>query len=435
MDPLTIGLMVAGGAQALSTIAQLYNAEKERGATKGRLEEIKRLFDQIKPPDYDVSVIDPPELIMQSIPPTAFDMSNITPEAYQLAGKYIPQVAQYIAEQNPQLVQMSAAGQYGRDAQIQALKDIRARTGELSDAEAQDASARAMRDAQIGAQSRQQAILQDANRRGQLGSGAMLAAQLQGASDQMERGANLSSQAYLEALRNKLGAIRTEGEMGRQLGNDEFSQAAINADIINKFNQRAAQGMNQYGQYAAGVMNEGQMANLRNAQDVMNRNVTTGNQFALENRNRQDRLLAANRAEQVGERSFINQAAQQNFANKMSSQSQRNQILGNAFANQMDLASARAGQGYKGIAYGQQAAQDRNQAIQGLGKGIGDIAMAGGYLAGRSSLDTTNTQQPGQGISRDYGQSNYTPNMSSLQPTSQDDFDTWYRKKYGSAGN
>lgn len=390
--PLIIAAAIAGGAQVLSSIAQLYNAEKERGATKERLAQIKRLFDEIKPPEYDVEVIDPPQLIEQSIPPTAFDMSNVSPEAYQIAGKYIPEVAQYIAEQNPQLVQMSAAGQFGRDAQIQALKDIRARTGELSDVEAQDASARAMRDAQINAQSRQQAILQDANRRGQLGSGAMLAAQLQGASDQMERGANLSSQAYLEALRNKLGAIRSEGEMGRQLGNDEFSQAAINADIINKFNQRAAQNMNQYGQYAAGVMNEGQMANLKNAQDIMNRNVGTANDMAIYNRNRQDKLLSQNRAEQVGERSFVNQTAQQNFANRLASQDQTNKYRQGMFNNAMDLANARAGLGYKGIGYGQQMAQDRNQAIQGFGQGIANTAMTAGYLMDKDNTGQTTTK-------------------------------------------
>lgn len=414
--PLIIAAGVAGGAQVLSTIAQLYNAEKQRGADKGRLEEIKRLFDEIKPPDYDVSIIDPPEFIMQSIPPTAFDMSNITPEAYKLAGKYVPEVAQYIAEQNPQLVQMSAAGQYGRDAQIQALKDIRARTGELSDVEAQDASARAMRDAQIGAQSRQQAILQDANRRGQLGSGAMLAAQLQGASDQMERGANLSSQAYLEALRNKLGAIRTEGEMGRQLGNDEFSQAAINADIINKFNQRAAQGMNQYGQYASGVTNDAQLRNIGAAQDILNKNVTTGNQFALNNRDRLDRILSQNRNEAVGEINRLNSLAQQNYANKITGQNQINQIKGNIFANQMDLASARAGQGYKGIAYGQQAAQDRNQAIQGFGQGISNTAMTAGYLMDRDSK--------GQKITPETTQTSY--DLYDTVPYGQD----WRNKKY-----
>lgn len=381
--PLVIAAAIAGGAQVLSSIAQYYQSAEARKASKAQLDEIKRLFDSIKPPDYDATVYDPPELIMQTIPETAFDMSNVNPEAYAVAAKYIPEVASYIAEQNPQLVQMSAAGQMGRDAQIQALKDIRARTGELSDAEAQDASGRAMRDAQINAQSRQESVLQDANRRGQLGSGAMLAAQLQGGSDQMERGANLSSQAYLEALRNKVGAIRTEGEMGRQLGNDEFSQSAVNADIINKFNQRAATGANTFNQYAADTVNRGQLFNVQNAQDVLNKNVGTANDMSIYNRNRQDKNLATNRAESVGERSYINQAGQQNFQNKLTNQNVANTIKRNSFQDQLDIAGGKSGIGYKNIGMNNEFTRDQNQAIQGLGKGIGDTAMTAGYLANK----------------------------------------------------
>lgn len=391
--PLVIAAAVAGGAQVLSSIAQYYQSAEARKASKAELEEIKRLFDSIKPPEYDATVYDPPQLIMQTIPETAFDMSNVNPEAYRVAAKYIPEVASYIAEQNPQLVKMSAAGQLGRDAQIQALKDIRARTGELSDAEAQDASGRAMRDAQINAQSRQESVLQDANRRGQLGSGAMLAAQLQGGSDQMERGANLSSQAYLEALRNKVGAIRTEGEMGRQLGNDEFSQSAINADIINKFNQRAATGANTFNQYAADTMNRGQLFNVQNAQDVLNKNVGTANDMSIYNRNRQDKNLATNRAESVGERSYINQAGQQNWQNKLTNQNIANTIKRNSFQDQLDIAGGRSGIGYKNMGINNEFTRDTNQAIQGLGKGIGDTAMTAGYLANRYPSSSQDTEE------------------------------------------
>jgi hypothetical protein len=380
---LIIAAGVAAGAQVLSSIAQYYQAAEARKASKAELEEIRRLFDSIKPPDYDATVYDPPELIMQTIPETAFDMSNVNPKAYAVAAKYIPEVASYIAEQNPQLVKMSAAGQLGRDAQIQALKDIRARTGEVSDAEAQDASARAMRDAQINSQSRQESVLQDANRRGQLGSGAMLAAQLQGGSDQMERGANLSSQAYLEALRNKLGAIRTEGEMGRQLGNDEFSQSAINADIINKFNQRASTNMNVYNQYAADTVNKGQLFNVQNAQNVTNQNTDTLNKSAIYNRNRQDDIASKIRADKVGERSYINQAGQQNWQNKLTNQNIANTIKRNSFQDQLDIAGGKSGIVYKNIGMNNEFTRDQNQAIQGLGKGVADTAMTAGYLVNK----------------------------------------------------
>ena len=428
--PLIIAAGVAGGAQLLSTIAQLYQSEKARKAGEARLREIEALFNAIKPPEYDVSVIDPPELITQSIPEPAFDMSNIDPEMYSVAAKYVPEVATYIAERNPQVVELSAAGQYGRDAQIQALNDIRMRTGELSDAEAQSASAKAMRDAQIAAQSRSQTVLQDANRRGQLGSGAMLAAQLQGGSDAMERAAGISNQAYLEALRNKLGAITTSGEMGRQLAGDEFDRAAVNADIINRYNQRAAAGMNQYGQYAADVMNRGQLFNVENAQDIANRNVTTGNQFNVINRERQDKLLADTWNRQFADRAAINQAMNQGFTNQLNSQAAANAIKGQGFQDQMSIAAAKSGLGFNAIDRRAQYTRDQNQAIQGLGKGIGDTAMTAGYLSSMYPDQPQTAAQPSGGYTGKTGaQSYYTPNQSPLNPTSEDDFDAWYKKK------
>jgi hypothetical protein len=69
--PLVAGAAVAGGAQILSSIAQYYQSEKNAKATSEKLEEIKALFNGIKPPDYDFSVQDPPNLIKDGIPEAA----------------------------------------------------------------------------------------------------------------------------------------------------------------------------------------------------------------------------------------------------------------------------------------------------------------------------------------------------------------------------
>jgi len=417
--PLLVAAGIAGGAQILSGIAQFYQAEKSRKANQRELNEIKAVFDAIKPPEYDVSITDPPELISQSIPPAAFDMSNIDPVAYQIAAKYMPEVASYIAEQNPTVVELSATGQFGRDAQIQALQDIRMRTGELSDAESQSASSQAMRDAQIASQSRSESILQDANRRGMLGSGAMLAAQLQGGSDAMERSANLSNQAYLDALRAKRDALSTSGEMGRQLATDEFGRSAINANIINQFNQRAAQNINEANRYAANTLNQGQMFNVQNAQDIANRNANLLNQSQWQNRQRQDQLLGQTWNMEQAERSRLNQIAQQDYQNQMASKNAYNEILGTQFGNQMDINRSRFGMSTAQMGQNTQTAQDRNQAIQGLGQGISNTAM----FAGAYYNPTQQTQQPQQPAPT--GQSYVPSTYSVLQPGTQN------RENYG----
>ena len=395
--PLIIAAAVAGGAQVLSGIAQYYQSEKARKASTQRLKEIEDLFNSIKPPGYDVTPLSPPELITQMIPQPAFDMAGITPDKYEVVGQYLPEVAQFIAERNPELAQFSQEGRQGRDAQIQALNDIKMRTGQLSDAEAQEASMSAMRDAQINAQSRSESILQDANRRGQLGSGAALAAQLQSSGDQMERGANLSSNAYLEALKNKLGALRDSGTQGRQLAQDDLGQQNSNAAIINSYNQRASRDMNAFNQNAAEVRNKGQIFNIGNAQDAANRNVIASNQAKYSNQNRTDNILNDAYNRNFNERNFQNKTATDQYNLKAGEIGRRNSITGQTYQDKMGNAAAKAGVGYTGIDMMNTFARDQNQAIQGLAKGVGDTAMTAGYLSNptpKANVNPTETKAP-----------------------------------------
>lgn len=397
VPPLIIAAAVAGGAQVLSGIAQYYQSEKARKASTQRLKEIEDLFNSIKPPGYDVTPLSPPELITQMIPQPAFDMAGITPDKYEVVGQYLPEVAQFIAERNPELAQFSQEGRQGRDAQIQALNDIKMRTGQLSDAEAQDASMSAMRDAQINAQSRSESILQDANRRGQLGSGTALAAQLQSSGDQMERGANLSSNAYLEALKNKLGALRDSGTQGRQLAQDDLGQQNSNAAIINSYNQRASRDMNAFNQNAADVRNRGQLVNFETAQDAANRNVIASNQAKYSNQSRTDNILNDAYNRNFNERNFQNKTATDQYNLKAGEIGRRNSITGQTYQDKMGNAAAKAGVGYTGIDMMNTFARDQNQAIQGLAKGVGDTAMTAGYLSNptpKANVNPTETKAP-----------------------------------------
>lgn len=375
MEPITTAIAIGAGAQVLSSVAQYYQAEKARKASEKKLNEIAALFDAIKPPEYDVSPLDPPEYIQTAIPEPAFDMSRLSPEMYAIAAKYVPEVASYVAEQNPTLVQYSATGAAGREAQIQALKDIKSRTGELADAEAESASGQAMRDAQIAAQSRQQSILQDANRRGQLGSGAMLAAQLQGSSDAMGRAAGASNDAYLEALRNKMGALRESGTMGRQLAQDDLSLSQTNAGIINSFNQRAAANMNNYLQGAADTRNRGQLYNVQTAQDVSNKNVGLSNEYNRLNQQRQDALMEYLDKRRLGERDYQNQIAAQQYQARAGEKQRQANLKTQIFENEMERARGKAGLGSAQVSNMMQSAADRNQAYQGMSNFIGNAAM------------------------------------------------------------
>ncbi len=388
--PVIAAAGVVAGAQVLSSVAQYYQSEKARKASEAKLREIQALFEAIKPPEYDVSVLDPPEYITTAIPEPAFDLSDITPQMYAIAAKYTPEVAAFIAEKNPDTVLRTAQGEAGRQAQISALQQIKQRTGELADAEAESASAQAMRDAQIASQSRSQAILQDANRRGELGSGAMLAAQLQSASDATERSANISNEAYLEALRNKMGALRDSGEMGRQLATDDFNQQRVNTDIINSFNQRAAANANAYLQKAADTRNQGQLWNAENAQDISNKNISSQNQAAVMNRQRQDAMLEYLDKRKLGERDFQNSIQQQQYNARAAEKQRQANLKTQIFQNEMERARGMAGIGGQQVSNIMQSAADRNQMYQGISDMVGGAARAYGnyqYQADRDAKE------------------------------------------------
>src|SRR5688572_10333263 len=117
-------LVVAGAVAAASAIAQAYNSEKARGANDKRLKELRRIFESIVPPDYDVSIDDPPKYIESSLQQADLDFSRITPEQFKVVGQYSPEAAQFVAEANPTLLKGSATGQQGRQAQIDALRQM-----------------------------------------------------------------------------------------------------------------------------------------------------------------------------------------------------------------------------------------------------------------------------------------------------------------------
>jgi len=401
MDPVTIGIGMAA-IGAASGLIQLYNSERERGATKQRLQQIEKMFNEIVPPEYNISVYDDPELV-KTIPPAAFDYSRITPESFASVGQYVPEVAEFVREVAPQVVEASAAAQEGRGAQLEALRryrDIAAgQTDPLFQQKMQEASDRS----RIEAQGRMGAALQDAQRRGALDSGVQLAAQLQGQSDAMTRGALTSQAAAAEAYKNQLMALDRSAGLGGDIRQSEMGEAARNAGIINDFNQRTSANYQNYVNQRANMANQAQVYNLDRDQRIADANVAQRNKFAVDNQSRYNDLMAQ-------KYNMENKAR----ADKLAIQARKEQLMQQNYANQMQHTGARAGVQQNMIDYMNQATRDRNQAVQGIGEGL----MAGAKYAGRP--------QPTQGnIQPNYG----TQNMSPAYSDDDFSFDEYMRRK------
>jgi hypothetical protein len=389
MDPITI----AAAGMAVSGLVQLYNSEKARGAEQKRLNEIESLYNDLVPPDYDLSVQDPPELHTERLAQPEFssaiaapkwNLAKLSPEQFKQVGKLVPEAAPYIAEAAPQLVEKTKDMKTGRDAQLNALKRFMEVGAGDFDPEYQEAVTKASRQAQAEAQSRQQSILQDFARRGQSGSGLSLAAQMGGASQAMDREAMANMSAASDAYRNRLTALSQGASLGGQIQSDDTNLQARNSDIINSFNQRMAAGRQNWENSRAASLNNAQQYNLGIAQGLDNANVEARNLAARDQQSRQDDYtkyntsLAQNQqARQDSNSKWGYEAARQERGDQNAMiQSQAtwqagerdrlNKIRSQMYQDQVDKAGMKAGVSNQRGALDISAAQDRNAAIQGL---------------------------------------------------------------------
>ena len=287
MAAVIAAIAISAGVSAL---AQAYQQHKAQQGSKAELREIKKAFDALVPPEYDINIDDPPELIAQTAKSVNYDFSKMTPEQYKVVGKYAPETVPYIEEQNPELIRDSAIGKEGLSAQQNALQKLR----EVSEGGIDPQFAQRMKEAadrsQMEAQSRQESILQDYGRKGLLGSGTGLAAQLSGAEGAMQRGSQQSSDAATQAYLNQLGALRQSGELGGQMRGQELDLAARNASIANNFNERTTAAYQNYLQNIANQRNDAALKNLATQQGIENLNVGERNASAIRERDRSDIL-------------------------------------------------------------------------------------------------------------------------------------------------
>ena len=263
--PLVMGAVAVGSA-----IAQYMQSEEARQLSAEEREKLERLISDVQSP--------------------SFNWSKIDPKAYAVVAKYQPQVASFIEEKAPQLTQMASADAVtSREAQREALTRLRAQAqgqDPLADAElAENLSAAA-----VANRGRNAAVKEDFSRRGQGGGTSEMLAQLLGTQQANEQASTGSRGAFIEAQRRKLQALRDSTSLAGAIRDDEFRVESGNNNLINSFNQRNAVRRQDWATGAATTANEGQRFNLTNEQDVGNRNTTTANQFAVQERNREDDL-------------------------------------------------------------------------------------------------------------------------------------------------
>ena len=379
-------LVIMAAISAASAAAQLYNSEKAKGANKKRLDQIKAEFEKIVPPQYDISINQGPEYVEQAMKSANIDYRNISPEQFKVIGTYAPQAAQYVAEANPQLVQGSENQKLGRGAQIDALRQIQG-IAKGSNPELDIMMQRASQNSQAQAQSRQQSVMDSSARRGLTGSGMELTSQLQGGSDAMQAGAQSSQNAAIEAYKQKLAAVQSSGQMGRQLSQDELAQEGGNVDIVNSFNQRTSRAYQDFLNQKAQMQNQAQMQNLNMQQAAADKNVSANNEadvFNLQNKNRLNQNQYDNQRQ---ERNYQNDIATQKASWAAAEKQRQNAFKGQSYNDQLSKASGMAGISRDQNTMNTQNTQDRNAAIGGLAN------AAGSYYQSSANADAQKAAQ------------------------------------------
>lgn len=294
--------------------------------------------------------------IIQNIQNAPDESKPVLLEQYRQAGLLTPQMEQAVQLGQSQLSQIGT-DQTSLAAQRAALEQLSQRSKSGLTAVDRAALNQSRTQNQADTEAKRQQILQEYRAKtGGVGSmqGLELASQLQaaqgGANAQSAEADRIMAQSQNAALQ----AAVQSGQMGGQINEQQFNQAAAKAqaaDQFNRFNvsaQQAAQKAN------VGAQNQAQQYNLNQAQNIANANVTGANQEAY-------------------------------------GQIQRQQDEWQKNAN---LAGMKAG-AYTGQAnYLQNLSNQRNQGSSNMGAGVGGIAS---NLAGILSSSSGSSGSPDVG--------------------------------------
>jgi hypothetical protein len=385
--------VIAAGAMVVGGLVQAYNSEKARGASKERLREIEALYESITPPDYDLSITDPPRMHQETLQMPQFgsmeaapkwDMKKLEPRELKLMEKFTPQIAPMVYEENPTLIKKSEDMKMGAAAEKKALRRFMD-VGEGDFDPIYQQRVKEARDrAQAEAQSRSDSITQDFARRGIGGSGMELAAKMGGASQAMDRNAQMGMQAEAQAYQNQMQALAQGAQLGGQIQDRDISLQGRNASIINDFNQRMSKRHQQWNQMRADQLNAADLRNIQEAQRISDQNTMTQNQYdqrhqsrmddiALKNyqakvdeMNRQDALSKWRYNAEGQERAYRDQANIMSAKWRQDEKRYGNDMQTQIYNNQLAKAAGKAGISGQMSQMDMQGARDRNSAIQGL---------------------------------------------------------------------
>lgn len=357
MEPLTTALLIGGVSMAANAFAAYQKGEisaEEYRQAVAAANELEQRLKTLRPDET---------------------WQDIKPELLQKAAEFVPDIANFVQENAPQLITEAGAAAEKR-IQRQALQKYAAQAETGRDVISEAQREQALFEADARAKQRQQALMEKMRQQGMLGSGAALAAQMQTEQATAQEARQASLQGAQEAEMRRRQALGEAAQLAGQLRQANVNVESANVQTMNAFNQRLANARNLYNQYASGQRNQSQMENQRREMARQAANLQTANQYAL--MNRQQALAARERARQfdydVANRMFdIRRGAE---AGKYGAERQKLADYTTAFTG--GIGTGLAAYGGLSSAAAKTAAQ---AAAQGAAQGLTSAATRQAYLA------------------------------------------------------
>lgn len=276
MDPVTM-LLLGGASFAINAYAayekrEISRKQYEQAMTAAR--ELERKLKTLRPDET---------------------WEDLDPKLLSAASKYSPEIAAFVQEKAPQLIQEP---QSTTEKQVQraALQKYSAMAESGRDVITDAQREQALFEADARSKQRQQALMGRLRQQGLLGSGAGLAAQLQAEQATAQEARQESLRGVQEAEMRRRQALGQAASLAGQIRGQNLQVESANVGTMNAYNSRLANARNLYNRYTAETRNQAQMINQQRERETEQYNLGLTNQYAMYNR--QQREAARERARQ-----------------------------------------------------------------------------------------------------------------------------------------
>lgn len=212
---------------------------------------------------------------------------DINPKLLSEAAKFSPEIAAFVQENAPQLIQ-EPESDTEKKVQRQALQTLAAQAETGRDVISEAQREQALFESDARAKARQAQLMEALRRQGALGSGAGLVTQLQGEQAEARSAREESLRGVQEAEMRRRQALGQAATLAGQIRGQNLQVESANVGTMNSYNQRLANARNLYNQYSAGERNRAQAINQQRQREVEQYNLDLENRYAMYNRQQRD---------------------------------------------------------------------------------------------------------------------------------------------------